>query len=228
MAEPKHSAHHEGLSTWWGMRDADSLLARLGRYTRFVLYGKWSLLGVALLLVASLILWPLLTKDSSGLRVSFVDSKTAKQPPASPVMHNPEYSGSGTKGQQYKITGKTATQKKPTLITLTEVEATLSKPNGSWHILTAERAEYQQDKKLIDLYGKVTVLDGTKNTFSTAHATIDAATSHVYGTERITGEGNLGKLVASGFEIKDNGAHITFTRGDAPVTVTLQRAKQQR
>jgi LPS export ABC transporter protein LptC len=227
MARDDSSKRHEGLSAWWAVREVDSLFSRLGRYTRFVIYGKWSLLVVALLLMASLIIWPLVAADKSGLRISFVDNTSAKQSPTSPVMNNPEYSGSGKNGQQYKITGKTATQKTPTLILIDTVEATMTKQDGSWRILTAERAEYRQDKKLMDLYGKVTLVDAQGTSFVTEQATIETETSRIYGTHRITGEGAMGNIVASGFEITDNGSHIRFTGGDAPVKVTIKRAAKK-
>jgi hypothetical protein len=224
---PEPSKDHEGLSAWWAVREVDSLFARLGRYTRFVVYGKWSLAVVAMLLMATLIIWPLVTKDTSGIRVSFVDKKTVKAPPTSPVMSNPEYSGNGSNGQQYKIVGKTATQKTTNLVIIEGVEASLTKQDGSWNILTAERAEYLQDKKTIDLFGNVTVVDAQGSSFITSHATIDVQQSRIYGKERITGEGKMGKLGASGFEIINNGERITFVGGAQPLTVNLRKAAKK-
>lgn len=228
MVRNESSERHEGLSAWWAVREVDSLFARLGRYTRFVVYGKWSLVVVALVLTISLIVYPLVTKDSSGLRVSFIDSKSNKAKPSSPVMQSPVYSGSGTNGQQYKITGKSATQQSSSLIVIDGVEATMTKLDGSWRILTADRAEYRQDKKLIDLFGNVTVVDAQNTNFVTEHATIETDTSRIYGTKRITGLGNMGKLVASGFEITDNGQHIRFKGDKTPVKLTIQRSAKKK
>jgi len=228
MVGDDSSKRHDGLSAWWAVREVDSLFSRLGRYTRFVVYGKWSLLVVAVVLTASLIIWPLVTKDSSGLRISFIENKAVKSRPTSPVMQSPTYSGSGSSGQQYKITGKTATQQTPMLIVIDAVEATMTKPDGSWRILKANKAEFQQDKRLIDLLGNVTVVDAQGTNFVTEHATIDTTTSRIYGTKRITGTGNMGKLVASGFEITDNGDNIRFTGGDAPVKLIIQRAAKKK
>jgi LPS export ABC transporter protein LptC len=227
MVHEESSKRHEGLSAWWAVREVDSLFARLGRYTRFVLYGKWSLLLAALLLTASLIIWPLVSVDKSGLRISFVDSNAVKQLPTSPVMDNPEYSGNGKNGQQYKITGKTATQKSATLIIIDTVEATMTKQDGGWRILTAQRGEYHQDAKRMDLFGNVTLVDGQGTNFVTEQASIETETSRVYGTNPIIGEGNMGKLVASGFEITDNGDHIRFTGDKTPVKVTITRAAKK-
>lgn len=217
-----------GLGAWWAVREVDHLFSRFGRYTRLVGYGKWALLGTAGLLVVSLIAWPLLTKDKSGLRVSFVDTKSLAQKPSSPVMSNPEYHGLGDSGQQYKLNGTKATQKSSTLVVIDAVEAQMLKANGKWFSLSAERADYQQDRKIADLYGNVTLLDGEGTTFTTSHATIEMNTMDVYGNESISGVGNLGNILASGFEIRDNGSHITFTRGDAPIKVQLDRAAKKK
>lgn len=224
MSPEESSKRQEGLSAWWAVREVDSLFARIGRYTRFVVYGKWSLLVVALVLMTSLIVWPLATKDSSGLRVSFTENKASQSAPSSPVMQSPVYSGSGVSGQQYKITGKTATQQSASLIVIDAVEAAMTRPDGSLRILTADKAEFQQDKKLLELYGNVTVIDADGTNFVTEQATIETNTSRIYGTKRITGQGNMGNLVASGFEITDNGEHIRFTGGNAPVKLMIQQA----
>jgi hypothetical protein len=192
-----------------------------------VLYGKWSLLVIAGLLVATLIAWPLVTQDRSGLRVSFVDNKTVQAKPSSPVMKNPEYRGTSEKGQQYKVTGKTATQKTPTLIVVEGVEGQLVKPDGSWFSLAADTADYRQDTKVIELMGNVTVVDVEGTTFTTSRATIETQTSHIFGNEAISGVGSMGNIVASGFEIADNGAHITFRGGANPVVVTVAQAKKR-
>ena len=205
-------------------------MSRLGRYTRFVLYSKRLLLVVAGILTVALISFPLLTKDRAGLRVSFVDSKTAAEnKAASPVMDDPEYRGQGASGQQYKMTGKTATQATPTLVIIDHAEGQELMTNGKWYQLSADRADYQQDKKIVDLYGNVTLYDMNGTTFVTEHATVEMQPMHIWGTDTITGTGNMGNIVASAFEIEDNGDHIIFKRGaDKQVHTTVIRATQQK
>lgn len=218
---------HESLSGWWALREVDALFGRFARYTRFVVYSKWSLLLLAGALVASLIAWPLLSKDTSGLRVSFVDNKVVPVNPASPVMSNPQFYGVGSAGQQYTIHGKRATQKTSTLVVINDASARLVKVNGSWFTVTADRADYQQDKKIIDLYGNVTLIDGAGMRFVTEHATVETNNLHVYGSDAIAGTTNNGNILASGFEITDNGEHITFMRGNEPVRTTVDKAEKK-
>lgn len=227
MVDEPHDKH-AGFSAWWAVREVDHLIGKLGRYTRFVFYSKRALVVVAAILTLALIAFPLLTKDRSGLRVSFVDSKTAAaNKVASPVMDNPEYRGQGSSGQQYKITGKTATQSTPTLVIIDHAEGQELMTTGKWYQLTADRAEYQQDKKIVELYGNVNVYDMNGTNFVTEHATVEMQTMHIWGTDRITGTSDMGNIVASAFEIEDNGDHIIFKRGAEPVHTTVVKAAKQ-
>lgn len=213
---------HEKLSSWWSLGVTDHLFGRIRRYTKFVMFGKWSLVGFALLLVASLIVWPLVSGDKSGVRISFVDANRSGQKAQSPVMNNPEYRGVGENGQEFKIGGTTATQKTSSVIEIVNVEAQMSKAGGSWHSLTADRAEYDQTLKLIELFGNVTLIDEAGSNFVTERATIEITPLHIYGKETIRGQGASGNILASGFEIVDDGNRIIFTRGATPVQVKFE------
>jgi len=196
----------------WAAREVDHLFSRFARYTRFVVYSKWFLGLFALALLASLIGWPLLTKDRSGLRVSFVDNRakvTAKA--ASPVMRSPEYRSTNKTGDQYKIAGVRAVQLTPTLASIERVEAQLLRKSGGWLSLTSDKAEYQQDSKILELMGGVTVIDDRGYSFLTERATMDTKTNATQGNAVISGTGPLGNLLASGFQIGDKGKHIIFT-----------------
>lgn len=214
-------------SALWAVREVDHLFGRFARYTRFVLFSKWLLVAVALLLIASLIAWPLITKDRSGIRISFVDNNTASKKPTSPVMENPEYRGVGNNSQQYKVNGLRATQKSSELVVIDQVESQMLKSDGKWYSLTADRGEFQQDKKLMDLFGNVTLLDMQATSFVTSRATIETQNMRVYGNEKITGSGAMGNIVASGFEITDNGNHIIFKGGSRQLKVIIDRKKSK-
>lgn len=212
----------EKLSSWWSLGKADHLFRRIQRYTRFVALSKWSLITIALLLTASLIIWPLLSEDASGVRISFVDrNAVGNMPAASPVMSNPEYRSVGDSGQEFKISGKTATQKTARLVEIIDAQAQMTKASGKWYSLSADRAEYDQALKRIELYGNVVLVDEVGANLNTERATIEVSPLHIYGDEAIDGETARGNILASGFEIVDDGQHIIFTRGDAPVKVTF-------
>ena len=216
-------------SATWAVREVDHLFSKLGRYTRFVLYSKWFLGLFAFALLTSLIAWPLLTKDRSGIRMSFVDNHVKEiQKATSPVMGNPEYRGTNNAGEQYKVNGTRGTQVTQSLAVIDQVEAQMLRKNGGWLSLTADKAEYRKDDKKIELIGSVTTIDDRGYSFLTSRATIDTKTNDTYGNEPVSGTGPLGNLLASGFEIGDPGSHIIFKGGAQRVQLHIDRAKKQR
>jgi LPS export ABC transporter protein LptC len=213
-----------GLSNLWAVREVDHLFSRFKRYTVFVLYGKWSLVGFAAVLMIALIAWPFITKDQSGIRVSFVDNKTVGGTPSSPVMSNPEYRGVGNNGTQYKVNGIRATQMGGNVILIEKVEAQMLKGGGGWYSLTADKAEFHQNENRLELTGNVTVIDSAANNFITERATVNTLTMDMRGDAPVTGTSPRGNILASGFEIRDNGNHITFVRGADPLTVEIEKS----
>jgi hypothetical protein len=217
-----------GLSNNWAVNEVDHLFSKLARYTRFVVFSKWFLLVFAIGLMVTLITVPLVSKDRSGVRVSFVDTQTnGKGAAASPVMSNPEYRGTSEKGDQFKVGGARAIQVSPTHITIEQVEAQMITPTGSWRSLTAQRAEYDQDKKMIALMGDVTLVDEQGYSFVTDAATVNMATMEVVGDSPIQGVGPLGNLLASSFKIMDSGKRIIFAGGPERLRLRIDRKAKE-
>lgn len=224
---PEKLPEHHVLSAHWAVREVDTLLSRFARYTRFVIYSKWFLGVFALGLMGSLIAYPLLTKDRSGIRVSFNSGVITDASKAStPVMSNPEYHGSGDKGQQYRVNGTRATQATPSLIVIDQVDGQLVQPDGALTSLTAIRADYHQDEKKILLQGAVNVSNDKGYHFVTEEATVDTHTMDVVGDVPVRGNGPLGNLLASAFEIRENGNRLLFKRGSlGQIKLVVERKK---
>lgn len=209
----------------WGVREVDHLFSAFARYTRFVLYSKWVFGVFALVLMVSLIAYPLLTKDKSGIRISFVGTDSKGQPISSPVMNHPEYQGTDKNGQQYKVTGLRAIQKTADMIVIEKVEGQLLRKDGSFVAISSDSAEYQQKAQRIELIGNVNVSDASGYTFVTSRAMVNTDNMDVDGAEPVEGTGPQGKLLATGFKIRDNGGRISFG-GASRVTVHLDKMRQ--
>ncbi len=217
----------KGLSANWAVTEVDHLISALGRYTHFVLLSKMFLALLVLGLVVALIGVPLLSKDRSGIRVSFIDNGVHKSKDAArPVMSRPKYRGINDRGEQYTVRGIRATQETQNRILIEQVDAELNTLKGGWRHLTSDRANYHQETKIIELTGNVTLTDDQGYSFLSQQATVDAKTSRVVGNEPVSGRGPLGNILASGFEIIDNGSHIIFTGEDEPVRVHIDRKKK--
>jgi lipopolysaccharide export system protein LptC len=126
-------------------------------------------------------------------------------------MESPVYEGADAKGQQYRITGTKATQVSEDLIVIDNVDGQLVHGNA-FTSLRAQRAEYAQKQHYIDLVGDVQVMSGEGYHFTTPRARVDTGSMIVTGDEQVTGEGPMGNLLATGFEIRDNGKTVRFGR----------------
>jgi lipopolysaccharide export system protein LptC len=185
--------------------------------------------ALALVLLLGLVLWPVLTKDRSGLRISFTDKGSAgapAQPTDSPVMNTPEYRGITNKGEQFVINGTKATQITPTLMRVEKMTSHLIRLDNAWDAVSSDWADYHQDTKIIELFGNVTATNDKGYVFVTSHATVDTNTSDVHGDQPVTGTGPMGNILASRFEIMDSGAHIVFMGGAQQVHVHIDRNKK--
>ena len=207
-----------------GLREADRVFGYLSRYTRFVLFSKWFLGVVSIIGITALIAWPLLTRDKSGVRVSFVMTEGKNgMPSITPVMNKPRYEGTDERGRKYTITADQAEQKPDKKIGLKNVAADMFTEQGAWLSLTAAGGEFNDITKILTLTGAVTLYHEEGYQFVTERAEIDTNTSEARGDLPISGQGPMGKLLATGFEIKDNGNYILFGR-KGRVTMTLNRA----
>ena len=211
------------LVTSWQNHDGD-LFARLARYTRFVFFSKWFLAIFAVIVIVFLIGWPLVTRDTSGVRVSFVVTENPDGSRAlSPVMKNPNYQGVDKKGQKYRVTALTATQRTSTIIDLVNVQADMFLADKSWLSMTADKGEFHDDTKLLYLLGNVTIFHDGGYSFITDRAAVDTNTMQAAGDKAVSGQGPMGNLLATGFEIRDNGTLIKFG-GQGRVTMELVKA----
>lgn len=211
-----------GLSANWAVREVDHLFSRLSRYTSFVIYSKWSLAGVAVFLLVALLLWPMASEHSAG-RISFVgtgEGAVTGKSSVSPTMDSPVYEGTDKNGQQYRITGARAVQATPELVVIEQVEGNIDTRN-SFVSLTARQAEYAQKQQRITLLGNVHVTSGEGYDFTTPSALVNTETMEVTGEEEVRGAGPMGNLLATGFEIRDNGKTVRFGKtGRVNVNIT--------
>lgn len=215
-----------GLSAHWATREVDHLFGRFARATRFVLFSKWFLAIISAVLLVVLVIYPMFEKRS-GARLSFVSEEASnagtKDAANAPSMSKPVYEGSDANGRQYRITGGKATQITADMIELDNMQAQLDSGDSAVTV-TADKAQYKQEEKQVELIGNVNVVHAKGYHFVTPSATIDTATMDVTGNEEISGQGPMGKLLATGFEIRDNGSSIRFG-GTSRVNVTFNGGK---
>ncbi len=182
---PVDDSDRQPLGASWAVREVDHLLSTLGHYTRFVAFSKWGLAVFAILIVGFVLAWPHFDRRHQGMRVSFLATSTPvaqqQKPGAPPRMENPVYDGINAKGQPFKVTGTEAIQQAPGEMVVLNMRGQLWRSDSSWVKLSADTADYFQEKNFLHLSGNVSVVDQGGYSFTTDEADVDTKAMHVVG-----------------------------------------------
>lgn len=228
---PFSSDHKRGASLGMfipGARSEDdnaSLFIMLARRARFVLLSKWFLGVFALVLLASLIIWPLL-QSQEGTRISLTSSGENMAGGASfPTMFSPRYQGVDGNLRQYTVTADKAVQQSKERVLLENVSAEMFFQDQSWMTMTSQRGHFSEKNQLLTLDGNVTLTHANGNVVVTEHANIKVKENYAWGEGQVSSTGPTGKLLATGFEIRDNGSSMRFGK-QGRVTVIIKKSVQ--
>lgn len=126
-------------------------------------------------------------------------------------MLNARFTGRDKQGQAFVITSASALQN-PSNPELVELE-TPTFEDGLNGLILAREGIYDRGLGTLNLQGRVTLNDTTGNIFETNSAEVFVEDQRVVGLEPISGEGPMGMLTASSFEIFDGGDRVVL-RGD--------------
>ncbi len=178
-----------------------SLFARLMRY---------ALPGIAVVLLAIVVIWPMISGKEDGFRLGFSPAEPTDSGPL--TMENARYIGVDSKNQGYTIVADQAIQENADadLIELLAPKADIILSDDSWLALTAERGDYFRGNEILDLEGAVNAFSDTGFEMRTARARIELALGRASGEDPVEGQGPLGVLSAVGFELLDRGERILF------------------
>lgn len=193
-------------------RDSGAAVAKLLRRRRLVHFMKFVLPLFALGTVAVVIAWPQLAKRHAMLPLSFSDVESAN---AALVMNNPRYRGTDAKSQPYVVTADRAMQdpEDDQQVTLDNVKADLSANDGSWWSLTADTGLYHGGRRLLNLFGDVTVFGDNGYEMHGTTAEIDLSTSQLSSDDKVWGHSGVGVIRANGLRVHDKGRVIVFING---------------
>lgn len=202
--------------------DHASLFGMLTRYTRFVLLSKWFLGVFAVLLLITLIVWPLVSGQGDS-RISFVgQTKGVDGDTSYPTMFNPRFQGVDDKMRQYVVTADQAIQQSKELVQLVNVKAELFLADQSSMTISADAGTFADNQQLLTLTGNVTLVHANGYVVVTDKAYMRVKENYAWGDGPVQGTGPTGKLLATGFEIMDNGNRMLFGK-QGRVNVTIIR-----
>ncbi len=188
-------------------------------YSRVVFLTKTSLLVIAFILTAVLIILPFYNSVHKNFRITF--SSVEKDDESSlPMMLNPHLQGVDEDNHTYNITAKSAVQDKMEKITLKTLNADINLKDNGWISLSADSGLFDHAQNTMDLKGNINIFNHEGYEFSTDEAYADMKNSSMYGKSPIEGQGPIGTIRADSFVVDDNGNRILLT-GNVKVVIFM-------
>jgi len=191
-------------------------MALMGNYTRFVAVSKRSLWLLVTVMVG-LVVW--IASDNTGENgARIVFSNIPKSGILQNFMSRPHYQGIDVRGRPYTVMADRAVQVDKDSVSLENIRADMVLSNGVWIALNAGFGVLNLQTKMLELSKGIDVFYDGGYEFRTEHAHIDIQQGSAYGDVPIEGQGGLGTLEASGFNVGDRGVSIEFT-GNVKMTI---------
>jgi len=200
----------EAGSRNFGFRPANSgpSARNLARRRVVVTWAKLVLPLVALLLLATLALWPELRRETDSARLAMRGRGVSVD--GGSVMEA-AYNGVDARNRPYSLTATIARQINPDRIDLSDVKADLGGAAPGWLMIEANKGVYNQHRGQLDLAGDVKLYRDDGTTLLTDSAAIELKSGAAAGAEKVHVEGPFGQLDAQGFAFTDRGGVIQFT-----------------
>ena len=182
--------------------------ASMARHGFMVSWTKRLLPVMALLLLASVALWPEIVRqtdlNSLGARHGMSGDLQAGK------LVNMRYRGTDERNRPYTVTASQAAQDGPERINLVDPKGDMISENGSWTFGQSKDGVYIQHAGLLDMSHDVVIYRDNGITLRTQSAVMDLKTGAGAGNEATHAEGPFGTLDAQGFALVDKGAVIQF------------------
>lgn len=194
----------------------------IGKRSRaFLALMRFGLPAIAVALLLLVVVWPLVTGNRAGFRLSFMDASSVDSGPLRMV--NARYMGLDEKNQAYTVTADTAIQETADadLVELVNPKADITLDDDGWLALTSERGLYSRGQEVLDLAGAVNAFADSGFEMRTETARIELTQGVAEGHDPVEGQGPMGVLHAQGFRILERGARIEF---EGPVKLTIYPA----
>jgi lipopolysaccharide export system protein LptC len=192
----------------WTSRTRDTAMNAL-RYSRFVTVMKRALPIAAGVLIAAVIAYSLVPRQSDKMRLTTQSLGTIQNDLA---MLKPRLTGTDAKGHPFLITADSAQQLGANVrrANLKNVEADLTLEKGRWLNATAVHGLIDMDKHWLALDGGIAIYSDDGYELHTARADVDLKQGIFKGQTEVTGHGPAGTLRADAFEVDRNSNQITL------------------
>ncbi|HEX2890059.1 LPS export ABC transporter periplasmic protein LptC [Vineibacter terrae] len=128
-------------------------------------------------------------------------------------MDRPHFAGNDNNHRPYTVTADYAIQKSrdEKVYDLFQPKADILDKKSRWIAITADTGKYDQQLRMLDLSGNVTVFQDKGYTVTTDRARVDLEASAAFGDSPVRGHGPDGQVEAEGFHASERGDRIVFT-----------------
>jgi len=187
-------------------------------YSRWVRSLRIVLPIVAMLLVALVVIWPYLQKETIAFSIGFVQGEIDGS--QSTMMVNPRFTGTDSDDRPYSITADLAHNLviDTNQVDLDNPKADITLEDGTWLVVTADRGVYAKAGETLDLEGSVNLFQDEGYEIRTESVRVNLDKSTAESLTPSIGHGPFGELESEGFRITEMGETIIFT-GKARLTL---------
>ena len=190
----------------------------LSRYSRFVRLAKLALPSIAAVLIALLLLFPSLKKDTRDFKLDITRPKKGEMEKLH-VENTVFYiTDKNNKVNNFIASNIDETAPGSKLIRLTKPEGILPLEQDRWVNIKAPVGYFNQNNNLLELQEHVEMFYSEGMNVVTSSAFFDFNASRGYGSKPVTGQGFMGDLQAEGFEYSARNDILTFT-GHNDITI---------
>jgi lipopolysaccharide export system protein LptC len=169
---------------------------------------KFLLPAAAVLLLASIALWPEFNRVTDKARLTMQGLRATVD---GARVTNAHYNGVDERGRPFTVTAATATQRDADRIDLTVPIADITLENGTWINVKSRLGVFMRKAEQLDLSEDVVLYRDDGTTMTTSNATVDMREGAASGAAATHVEGPFGTLDAdAGFTTVEKGAAIQF------------------
>lgn len=196
-------------------KDTARLLARSSQRSRRIGLLRWLLPGLATIILALLVLWPILHSDKVA--------QTAAKAIPNLVIDNLHYSGVDKDQQPYSVLARLATQvpNEKGVIDLDQPQAEVSLKDGAWLAGKARQGRFDQQGNKLWLGGDVEFFHDGGYQVQTDEAQFDIKNNLAWGQKPVLIHGGFGTIEGDGFHLLDKGKVVVIT-GHAKAVLNLR------
>lgn len=182
----------------WTPKDTAAQLTRVTRYSAFVVFSKYGLVALAIVLVTVVFVIPAFHDTENGARLVFTNIQVGES--MKPRMMAPKFQGMDENQQPYRLNAEYAERYDDGKIYLHKIDADISLQKGEWVAVLADEGLYDAEAKTLSLPKSFNIFHDGGFEVRGGETLFDLNKSTASSRQKIEMQGEFGTLKADGFE----------------------------